>query len=702
MGRWTWVFLAAALSSCGDRGFYQGDMVPYARLVASGTRVPEGAFWPREAEDSVATVRDDFPETTWKVPVGSAWMEIDLGPWLGRPVALDRLELALSGPATVSVDLGCGDGAQVPWPDPSAPLDLKGAEASCVRILIESQSPVEVASVRLFNAEPIEWPAVNMSHVQRASNAHQNYGVIEGFYGRPWSWRERQELLLAMAVHRMDLYLYAPKNDPFHRHRWREPYPPPDMERFERLARFAEALGIRFFYAVAPFIDGDFSGGGDLDALKAKLLSFAQIGVKGFALLADDIEFETEVNADATLAASQVDVVNRIVAAIRLVQPDAQFLFCPTLYSDKRVAEWPKGKEYLAGLAALDPAVQILWTGTDTASATLTGEDMKAFVSATGRKPLIWDNFWANDAGDMFMGRILAAPYLGRGADLPGAVAGIAQNPSIQGALSRLLLGTFGAWADDPLVSRESAIARALEVEDAFCFGIGRSKARDRETLRFLFEVADGHARQDPSYKALDEATAAFVAASKGNNVSQAWVLANVCGRMAGVLSEAHHSGLDPDLLDDLYFALDKVRLRGLDCLWLLAAAGERLAGRDGASGLGHADDLEAQAGANRFFFASAGPALRSAVEAIPQQDRGFVAPDLVAPDPPPCQAGNALSWTPFASGAVVHAYGLPGATGDGPGVKWTPVHPGRYEAVLVAKSPSGWAFHTANITCRP
>lgn len=705
------VLLLFAGLACSDPGpVAVGDMVPFARLVASATRVPDGSFWPRETEDAIATVRDDFPETGWKVPVGApAHVEIDLAPWLGRTVALDRVEVAFTGgtPA-VSAELsdGCGSRptATLAWPDPAAPLALDGRNAGCVRLTVTSPQPVAMTALRLFNAGPIEWPAVALGSVPVAAAKHPGSGVIEGFYGRPWSWRERQKTMMALAVHGMDFYLYAPKDDPLHRHDWRKPYPAEAMDAFRGLTSFGAALGVRFVFGISPFIDFDFDDPADFEALRAKVLAFAGAGVTGFAVLADDIEMEADVQADGALAAKHVGVTNRLLAAVRAVDPEAAFWFCPTLYSDDRVADWPKGAEYLAGVAALDPSIRVLWTGTDTSSATLAGPDMDGFRAAVGRKPTIWDNFWANDGGDQFLGRILGAAYSGRAPDLAAATDGIAQNPSIQGSLSRVTLGTFGRWAEDPATAaRDAQVARALEVEEAYCAGATRSAARDADTIRLILEVFDGHAKQDPAYAAMDAATGAFLdALGAGATVpaTEAATLARIFARLAAVHSEVRHSGLDPDLVDDVWFPLDKARLHGLAGLWLLAAAGERLAGRDGAAAIAKADEADALARANRFYLSPLGPALRPPVEALTAADRGFVAPAAGDPDPAGCRAGAALSWNPFGPGTIVSVYGLPGAAVDGAAVNWTPPHAGRFEAVAVGAGAAGWAFRIAVIAC--
>ena len=46
-------------------------------------------------------------------------------------------------------------------------------------------------------------------------------GVIEGFYGQPWSRPERLELFDWMEIAHLNSYLYAPKDDLKLRARWR-------------------------------------------------------------------------------------------------------------------------------------------------------------------------------------------------------------------------------------------------------------------------------------------------------------------------------------------------------------------------------------------------------------------------------------------------------------------------------------------------
>ncbi len=47
-------------------------------------------------------------------------------------------------------------------------------------------------------------------------------GVVEGYYGRPWSDEARRDVIRAIGREGMNAFVYGPKNDPYHRDRWRE------------------------------------------------------------------------------------------------------------------------------------------------------------------------------------------------------------------------------------------------------------------------------------------------------------------------------------------------------------------------------------------------------------------------------------------------------------------------------------------------
>lgn len=51
-------------------------------------------------------------------------------------------------------------------------------------------------------------------------------GVVEGFYGTPWSHEARLRQLQFYGENKLNTYIYGPKDDPFHSSpNWRKPYP---------------------------------------------------------------------------------------------------------------------------------------------------------------------------------------------------------------------------------------------------------------------------------------------------------------------------------------------------------------------------------------------------------------------------------------------------------------------------------------------
>ena len=95
-------------------------------------------------------------------------------------------------------------------------------------------------------------------------------GVIEGFYGQPWAEAERLELFDLMAACGLDTYVYAAKDDPKHRARWREPYAPSEARAIAVTIDACRRRAIRFVYGLGPGLDIQYSRDADLTLLTAR------------------------------------------------------------------------------------------------------------------------------------------------------------------------------------------------------------------------------------------------------------------------------------------------------------------------------------------------------------------------------------------------------------------------------------------------
>jgi hypothetical protein len=114
-------------------------------------------------------------------------------------------------------------------------------------------------------------------------------GIVEGFFGPPWSLEQRCAMFEFGAQRAMNCYLYAPKDDPFHRERWREPYPEAAWDGMRRLVAAAQANAVEFVYGFHPGHGLRFGEDEAIDVLLAKARRFHEAGVRRFAVLFDDI-----------------------------------------------------------------------------------------------------------------------------------------------------------------------------------------------------------------------------------------------------------------------------------------------------------------------------------------------------------------------------------------------------------------------------
>ena len=268
-------------------------------------------------------------------------------------------------------------------------------------------------------------------------------GVLEAFYGRPWSWNERHDMLDFMQEAGFDAYLYAPKNDPIHRNRWREPYATAEWAQFARLNTHACEAGVEFIFGLSA-LAFKYTDAAHLAALRGKLRAAQRCGIRSFALLLDDIPSHFENSGDATafpdLARAQAWLANELLAD---VGGDGEFYFCPTEYhgAGNSAYLWALG-------ASLDARTRVMWTGPEVCSPSISAADLSRVTDALRRKPVLWDNFPVND---LDMGRDLhVAPLRGRAPELIAATAGYFAAAGALPAASRVALRTTAAYLRAP------------------------------------------------------------------------------------------------------------------------------------------------------------------------------------------------------------------------------------------------------------
>lgn len=266
-----------------------------------------------------------------------------------------------------------------------------------------------------------------------AENKHAiESGIVEGFYGKPWSANARDRFLEIAAGAGFNSYIYAPKDDPFHRERWREQYPAAESRAMAALIRRCGSLGMDFCWALSPGLSFGYSSRDDFKTLAAKFESMAGLGVKTFALFLDDIPTELQRRADKakwnSLAAAQSDLVNRLRERLSRALPGSRLWFCPTEY----IGVMPT--PYLETIGKnIEPEVGIFWTGPLVVSPRITTSDASSIGSLLRRKPLLWDNYPVNDYNPA---KLNLGPISARDAGLPELLSGYFVNPMNQAMAS--------------------------------------------------------------------------------------------------------------------------------------------------------------------------------------------------------------------------------------------------------------------------
>lgn len=273
-------------------------------------------------------------------------------------------------------------------------------------------------------------------------------GVIEGFYGRPWSPVERFELFDWMAAWGLNTYLYAPKDDLKHRALWRELYSASEAAALGEAIRACRQRNLRFIYALSPGLDIRYSEEAELAHLRRRFEQMLAVGCPHFALLFDDIPDQMTA-ADSkrfhSFASAQCHVANAMFTWARERSPTARFLFCPTPYCGRMAERKVGGEDYLPTLGReLLPEIDVFWTGPEIISREITATHVRELQEILRRKPLIWDNLHANDYDGR---RFYCGPYAGRPSELRGAVAGLLSNPNCEFPLNYVPLRTLAAFA---------------------------------------------------------------------------------------------------------------------------------------------------------------------------------------------------------------------------------------------------------------
>lgn len=312
-------------------------------------------------------------------------------------------------------------------------------------------------------------------------------GVIEGFYGTPWTHAERLDMIHFLGRHAYNTYFYSPKDDLYLREKWMEKHPEAAEREIDELIRQTVKDKVQFVYCLSPGLSMEYSNQEHTNLLLRKYRMMYDKGVRFFALLFDDIPMHLLHAADTArydhLAAAHVDVTMRVWSELKSWSQSIKLAICPTQYNGL-------GKEpYVQYVGMhLPKGIYLFWTGRFVCSPFLTDGDAQRFQKYTNHKPLYWDNYPVNDlamANELHIG-----PLRHRDPDLWSHSEGYVANAMSRPECSKIPLITTAAYLRDPLgydpqTAWEEAVNEVVGEKDAAAF----MRFADNVQSSFLNEI---------------------------------------------------------------------------------------------------------------------------------------------------------------------------------------------------------------------
>ncbi|MDZ5252088.1 beta-N-acetylglucosaminidase domain-containing protein [Clostridium sp. LIBA-8841] len=284
-------------------------------------------------------------------------------------------------------------------------------------------------------------------------------GIVEGFYGTPWTQADRLDQIKFYGENKLNTYIYAPKDDPYHREKWRDPYPESEMARMQELIDTAYENKVDFVFGISPGIDIRFDGEAgeeDFQHLLNKAESLYEMGVRSFAIYWDDI-------ADKS-AAKHAQVLNRFNDEFVKVKGDVKPLITvPTEYDTGAMVSNGQPRNYTRIFSeTIQDDIEVMWTGPGVVTNEIPLSDAELISGIYKRDMAVW---WNYPVTDYFKGKLALGPMHGLDKGLDQYVDFFTVNPMEHAELSKISIHTAAdySWNMDNY-DYDTAWNRAIEM----------------------------------------------------------------------------------------------------------------------------------------------------------------------------------------------------------------------------------------------
>ena len=276
-------------------------------------------------------------------------------------------------------------------------------------------------------------------------------GLVEGYYGNPYSEADRMGLFEFFGRTKMNVYIYGPKDDVYHKDKWRENYPDAQAAKITEYVNAAKANKVEFVWAIHPGNDIQWNKTDSVNIVN-KLKSMYDLGVRTFAVFFDDVW-----GGEGTRGDKQAMLMNYITDELNKAYPDINpCIICPTQYN----RGWSNG-DYLTTLGTtMNKDVRIMWTGNSVVDM-INKSDMQWINAQISRKAYIWLNY---PVTDYCINHLLMGPTYGNDLDIADMLSGFTANPMEYAEASKLSLFSIADYNwNMPAYDADSSWEAAIE-----------------------------------------------------------------------------------------------------------------------------------------------------------------------------------------------------------------------------------------------
>lgn len=309
----------------------------------------------------------------------------------------------------------------------------------------------------------------------------QNRGLVEGYYGYPYSVEVKKDLMRFMMRYKMNTYMFGAKSDPYHSQMWKDAYPTSisaeqekngwlNQDMLRDLAKVSEETKVNFIWAIHP--GNEFLGSSTvISDIMSKFEKMHNLGIRHFGVFVDDVSIpssdsDMKKNADR-LTELQKKIENKWnydgAAAEDTVRP---LHFVPQIYCNSFASSVDQRQRFMSALSKVPSYITVYSTGQGVWSVP-NNDHTQTVVNEFGRAMAWWWNYPCNDNADgqlypMDMySNFVDMPAVGAGERLPSTLnncQGLIANPMQQGQLAKTALFSIAdyAWNNAGFKNQES------------------------------------------------------------------------------------------------------------------------------------------------------------------------------------------------------------------------------------------------------